>query len=84
MTIVVDLDGEPGDGAFLYAWVAVTEDTVGIIAAELVPGVPTPLVMQRRKLAEDLRPWLESLPMVPGKTIQLRRYSMAEVLERLG
>lgn len=82
--IVVDVDGEPGDGVYLYAWVAVTKDTVGIVSIDIGLGGPTPMVMQRRDLAERLRPKIEQLAAaIPGKWFELRRYSMAEILERL-
>jgi hypothetical protein len=82
-TIINNVPGEPGDGAFLYAWVAVTDDDVGIMAVDIGLGGPTPLVMQRRDLAEKMRKTLAAIPLPPGKTIQLRRYAMAEVLDKL-
>lgn len=67
MTVVIDLEGEPGDGAFLYAWVAVTEDTVGIVSIDIGLGGPTPLVMQRRELAERMAPAPGRAPDGPGQ-----------------
>jgi hypothetical protein len=79
---IVDPPLNQGLGDDIYAWLAIDaedDNATGIVG---ISGFPA--VVQGRELAEKLRPLIAQLAdKTPARRFELRRYHLAEVIQKL-